>query len=884
MPPTADLTPDTSLMLQAALQWARRGWYVFPLRPGTKVPALPSATGHPRGCRGECGRDGHGAWDGTQDEDTIRRWWATIPGAGIGGETIGRVVVDLDVQHGADPDALPLPPTRTHMSGRGNGNRHLVYLAPGGLAAGLRSGANVLGPGVDIRAGGGSYVVLPPTPHTETGQPYQVLDEDVPEAVLEDGQVRAVWEAAGVVLTPGRATGKLRLAASGGRTVPAPARGAVGSAPLDVLLAQPPAEGGRNDWLTRVCGHLVKMARGNLDLYSAMVASANRGLDSPLPALEMNRTADSVWRAEQEHHEQEGMSSDTGWLRGDGQRLYCQVRENVGGTLSVSEAEWGNFDVQALARAENEDGTLGMQLVLHLRDRDKTIMVRESMFGDDMATRRWLASMDASVTVPPGAFPQVPAGTRLQRYLSSQNPPMLRMVDSMGWDDVSGVFVTADGTVTAGGLTPQAQSPVVLRQDLQERGLRHYSYGFEGDLGEARRVLREVLTFQEPEVTSVFGAWWAACFLRPQVQREVSLFPLFGLEATAESGKTTGFFASMVQLNGNLRGNTAPTRAALRDAMSANQSGIVWVDDMDDLEDYGEILRASTTQGVLSKMASDNSSVTSTRVVAPVLVTGESLGLGAQKALADRSIVLNVRSPKDRRSLHGDHPQWDDVMSLQGQYPDSRGGLSVLSGWLLQLALGAQSEMVACLHEMRRDSHGRFGDQMAVIRAGARLLDALVGESDPWSGGGAHSRVVDSWVAGRVKGHLDGDNSLTLRLVPWALRQWGFPSAPEVGDRMGRFAGIDTPVFVSGEGDQVRLDGSDSVRVWVSSSLLADAWSRERGGRVEDRTETAVALAQQARAVGAVSELVAVQGGRRSLRYWVLPAEYGRVVLERARS
>jgi len=184
-------------MLQSALDWAAAGWYVFPLRPGSKAPLLPRSRDCDKSCHGTCGKDGHGAWDGTVDPERIRRWWGNNPNAGIGGATVGRVVIDLDVQHGAPTD-LPYPPTREHLSGRGNGNKHLIYRAvDGGLSERIRSGTNVLGPGVDIRAGGGSYVVLPPTPHEATGLPYRIADADVPEAELGDDAVVALWTAAG---------------------------------------------------------------------------------------------------------------------------------------------------------------------------------------------------------------------------------------------------------------------------------------------------------------------------------------------------------------------------------------------------------------------------------------------------------------------------------------------------------------------------------------------------------------------------------------------------------------------------------------------------------------------------------------------------------------
>jgi len=99
-------------------------------------------------------------------------------------------------------------------------------------------------------------------------------------------------------------------------------------------------------------------------------------------------------------------------------------------------------------------------------------------------------------------------------------------------------------------------------------------------------VLDEVLTYHDETVTSVFGAWWAACLLKPQIEVATSLFPFVAIEAPSESGKTNGFFQMMTQLNGNTRGETQPTKAALRDMAAAHRNGIVWVDDPAMLEHY----------------------------------------------------------------------------------------------------------------------------------------------------------------------------------------------------------------------------------------------------------------------------------------------------------
>jgi Bifunctional DNA primase/polymerase, N-terminal/Protein of unknown function (DUF3987)/Primase C terminal 1 (PriCT-1) len=67
---------------------------------------------------------------------------------------------------------------------------------------------------------------------------------------------------------------------------------------LASLLAKPPAEGDRNTWLTKVCGHLAKQ-HAFKDGYLATVDLANKSLKTPLPAGEVEKTAASIWDAEQ---------------------------------------------------------------------------------------------------------------------------------------------------------------------------------------------------------------------------------------------------------------------------------------------------------------------------------------------------------------------------------------------------------------------------------------------------------------------------------------------------------------------------------------------------------------------------------------------------------
>jgi len=85
-------------LLAAAMAHASRGWHVFPLRPGSKQPALHGEDHCPR--TGPC-RHGHQGWEqrATTDPARIRACW--VRGAwnvAIACGRSGLVVIDLDTR------------------------------------------------------------------------------------------------------------------------------------------------------------------------------------------------------------------------------------------------------------------------------------------------------------------------------------------------------------------------------------------------------------------------------------------------------------------------------------------------------------------------------------------------------------------------------------------------------------------------------------------------------------------------------------------------------------------------------------------------------------------------------------------------------------------
>ncbi|MEU9432549.1 bifunctional DNA primase/polymerase [Streptomyces sp. NPDC048252] len=166
-------------LLNAALDAAAHGWHVFPLRPGTKRPALHGEQSCPR--TGPCA-GGHRKWEqrATTDPDRIRATWSHGPfNIGIATGPSRLLVVDLDVpkdKGSSDaPDGATVfgalceraghPVPTTYRTRTASGGTHLYFTAPDGIR--LTNTAGTVGELVDTRAWGG-YVVAAGS-HTPAG-------------------------------------------------------------------------------------------------------------------------------------------------------------------------------------------------------------------------------------------------------------------------------------------------------------------------------------------------------------------------------------------------------------------------------------------------------------------------------------------------------------------------------------------------------------------------------------------------------------------------------------------------------------------------------------------------------------------------------------------
>jgi hypothetical protein len=263
--------PSTRQPLISALAYARKGIPIFPCNRSDKRPYVAGGF--------------HAA---TTDANQIREWWGSFPDAMIGiptGPKSDLFVLDIDA--GKDgPDALaelereygPLPETTRIRTGSGGFHYYFRHVA------GYRCSANILGPGLDIRTGGG-YVIAPPS--RSIAGPYtteeRVKDRPEPPAwlldKLRDGQGRVGPERTGGNGSTGQA-GAARDAVAIEEDGP----------PID--------QGGRNHGLTRVAGALKRRGAEGAELEESLHRINNRRCSPPLPFPEVNAIARSVDRYE----------------------------------------------------------------------------------------------------------------------------------------------------------------------------------------------------------------------------------------------------------------------------------------------------------------------------------------------------------------------------------------------------------------------------------------------------------------------------------------------------------------------------------------------------------------------------------------------------------
>lgn len=255
---------------QAAVEYAERGWLVFPVQGIRKDgscscgrPNCPNPGKHPGTSKG--------LHEATTSREKIDLWWTRWPLANIGirtGRESGLVVLDIDPGHGGEESLSeletefgPIPETVEVITG--SGGRHLYFKYPQNVER-IKSMAGIR-PGIDIRGDGG-YVVAPPSRH-KSGRTYEWEalhhPDDVPIALCPD------W--------------LLKLFVRPGKIIP-------------LVKAPIIAEGRRNSHLTSLAGSMRRRGMSFEAILAALIEENRRVCSPPLPPAEVESIARSISR------------------------------------------------------------------------------------------------------------------------------------------------------------------------------------------------------------------------------------------------------------------------------------------------------------------------------------------------------------------------------------------------------------------------------------------------------------------------------------------------------------------------------------------------------------------------------------------------------------
>jgi len=245
------------MSLQQALDLAARGFRVFPLAAGSKVP--------PAGL----------SWQSVASSDPFAVELAFLGHSGNVGIATGSgiVAIDVDAHKGGDAtiDGFDLPPTLVVRTPRGG--RHFIFRTGESFA----NGVEVLGPGVDVRGEGG-YVVAPGSEWS--GKRYEIVS-DMPLAPLPEAIAGRLSAARTRAVAPGAIVGELDTPE------------AIERARAYLRGAPPASEGSRNATAYRHAARVYDLGISP-DMCFELVSEWNDENDPPLDYDELRRTTDSA--------------------------------------------------------------------------------------------------------------------------------------------------------------------------------------------------------------------------------------------------------------------------------------------------------------------------------------------------------------------------------------------------------------------------------------------------------------------------------------------------------------------------------------------------------------------------------------------------------------
>lgn len=829
---------------------ASRGWHVVPLY-GVKDGECSCGNS-------KCSSPGkhpiakNGVYSATNNVEKAAGYDIKYGGqtVNVGVNLSGLLVVDVDPRHGGVKPPF-LPDTLFHLSGRGDGGGHYIYQLPNSRYKTGKAQYTPY-PGVDVKTGQSQLIVFPPSRHVEGGI-YQSNNAKIAKLSVEE--VERLTSVDGEGTTEQQAD------------------------LLTYLLNHPPKKGNRNVWLTKVAGHFAKTYRDKPDVYFTMVALVNSKLEDPLDQNEVDTISNSIWKKDGSNAdltELEDLDGTEGWLF------------NANGCLSVVSFKGktqvlvpvANFELECAAKCVYTNGSVGWICeAINVNDGTR---VKLNFNARNLSTptelERLLISNGLVYTVPNDVNPRIPASTRLQLWLTTRKVPTYFPSDQIGWDD-DGNFNFDAGTWSNGKFNDKVYS---VSPRLPQSELDKYNYGKEASLNYWRSSVKRVLNFHATEITTVYTSWLMALLLKPFILQETSLFPIVSVVGTSETGKTTGFFPIVNRLFGMRSGASVYTTAALRNSLECVNAGMIWLDDLEDTSHLMELIRSVTSKGSLVKVSPDFVGNSNYRLNGSLVISGESNPFSNQKALNDRVILLEPPPVTNRMSKKDPtRPQWLDIVDMLHEEANLDGDFTSTTGnvisWIQTHHVIERIPEVVFKAKQSVGTFGRKVDALAVVLTGAFFLSEVLnkditGYVERWI---KKTCTVDEVTTSRseeepkeTRGTSSWDNTLTMKLLPWALSKWSWSDNP-------RSSNGGKPVWVK--------DGL----VMFSPMRLAQEWSDHNAGKINERTETTDALIRQAKICGAYNKdaiyAVVSRETNKRRRYRELPKDISKTVLERSR-
>lgn len=266
--------------LTAALTYASRGW---PVAPAHCTKPDGSCSCNDRECgklTGKHPRTRNGLTDATTDEKQIREWWGKWPDANVlirTGKVGERYLVVLDVDQRNDGEEnlarllnenTMLPETPMVVTGGGGQHVFMWSRLP------VKSSANQIAPGIDVRGVGG-YVIAPPSTHV-SGRRYEW---DVGAHPAETPLAEApAW----FVARAGLAGERVKVKQSD-----------IAGAEISEIF-----EGGRNNAMTKIAGAMRRPGVGERAILAALRIVNDERCKPPLDDWELEKIARSIGRLE----------------------------------------------------------------------------------------------------------------------------------------------------------------------------------------------------------------------------------------------------------------------------------------------------------------------------------------------------------------------------------------------------------------------------------------------------------------------------------------------------------------------------------------------------------------------------------------------------------